>query len=74
MEKRYHDAIKKLVSDKEVDGCRFFGQPLHGYTKEELMKIIAFLGKQNIKNSEQHLHDINFLSEIHKAHIKTIRG
>ena len=73
MEKRYREAVQGLATDEEVKGCRLFGQPIQEYTKEELEKAVASLAKQQRESSEQHTHDMNFLTKIHKAHITAIK-
>lgn len=40
------------------------GKPLKDYTKEELIKIVIEMGKMQEQSHRQHIHDLEFLSNL----------
>lgn len=64
MDKHYHEAVNKWVTDKEVKGLTIYGQLALNYTKEELIKAIIFLEKEHKRRLETTKRNYGFLDEL----------
>lgn len=61
MDKRYHEYLKKMATEKEIESATIFGQKALGYTKGELIAFIIMQEKDKREKSEQHISDIKFM-------------
>ena len=57
------EKIKEFLQDYDCEGS-FFGQQLMEFDKENLCKIINYLGESRRRDTDQHSKDLDLMSDI----------
>lgn len=61
---RHWSAVFGLWQGSSSMTATYRGKPLKDYTKEELIKIVIEMGKMQEQSHRQHIHDLEFLSNL----------
>ncbi len=66
IDKRYHNYLKKMATEKEIESATIFDQQALSYTKRELLAFIVRQEKDKREKLEQHISDIDFVLSLNK--------